>query len=51
MARHEWRCPKCGREIVLYVRTGYPPVCNNSDKHSSTSVAMERVDSEHARRI
>ena len=37
-----WVCERCGNRIRLFVQVLEPPVCANSQKHSTTPVQMTK---------
>jgi rubrerythrin len=34
-------CPKCGTSITVHVRVSEPPMCQNQEKHTSSTIVME----------
>lgn len=36
-----WHCPKCNRKLVTFVELSQPPICSNTQVHSTQIIQME----------
>lgn len=37
----KWKCPRCNRQLLLFVEVEIPPTCRNSSVHSTTTINMK----------
>lgn len=39
----KWVCPACNKSVIVFVNLEYPPVCRNTDVHSTKSIEMKSM--------